>query len=159
MKPVHWKKHGKAARKSQTVDRSKHIGADVFSRIDDPIQVNRVNRYVPSVSSRAAGARKYVPERREKDVSDKHSVVKQFRQNCGPGYADGNNDTCVGYTSQSRTPRHKNGGRHGKSYGAAGPPPSALPLINNMIYKNPHMVLCGFCCVMSRNTSHGENYF
>ena len=36
VKPVHGKKHGKAARKSQTVDRSKHIGADVFSRIDDP---------------------------------------------------------------------------------------------------------------------------
>lgn len=36
-----------------------------------------------------------------------------------------------------------------------------LPLINNVIYKNPHMVLllCGFCYVMSSNTSHGENYF
>lgn len=84
----------------------------LLNKTAHPIQVNRVNRYVPFVSSRAAGARKYVPERREKDVSDKHSVVKQFRQNCGSRRPSGNNDTCVGYTSQSRTPLHKNGGRH-----------------------------------------------
>ena len=76
-------------------------------------KMNRADRYVLFVSSRAAGARKYVPERREKDVSDKHSVVKQFRQNCGSRRTSGNNDTCVGYTSQSRAPRHKHGGRHG----------------------------------------------
>ena len=36
VKSGYWKKHGRVVRKSQTVDLSKHIGADVFSRIDDP---------------------------------------------------------------------------------------------------------------------------
>ena len=93
-----------------------------------------------------------------KRTSGKHCAVKQLRQSCGPGYADGNNDTCVGFTSQSRTPRHKNGGRHEKSYGAAGPPPSALPLRNIVIRNDPHKEKCGFCHIRTFNAFHRETY-
>ena len=122
-------------------------------------KMNRADRYVLSALSRTAGARRYVLERREKRTSGKHRAVKQLWQSCGPGCADGNNDTCVGYTSQSRTPRHKHGGRHGKSYGAAGPPPSALPLRNIVIRNDPHIVKCGFCHIKTDNTFHGETHF
>lgn len=35
-----------------------------------------------------------------------------------PGITYGYDDTCVGYGSHRRTPRHGNGGRHYKTYGA-----------------------------------------
>lgn len=45
--------------------------------------------------------------------SEQHQRRKQFTgKSCRPWRAYGYDDTCAGYTSQSRAPRHKNGGRH-----------------------------------------------
>lgn len=59
--------------------------------------------------------------RQREDGANKASAVKLLRQSSGPRTAYRHYDTCVGYASQRRTPRHGNGGRHEKSYGAALP--------------------------------------
>ena len=79
------------------------------------LQPNRAIRYIPYVSSRTAGAPGSPTgkggENRE-GRSEHHQRRRQLWQGCGPRSTYGYNDTCVGYASQRRTPRHQHGGRH-----------------------------------------------
>lgn len=51
--------------------------------------------------------------------SETHLYCKQLWQSCiGRELRYRDDDTCVGYGSHRRTPRHGNGGRHYKTYGA-----------------------------------------
>lgn len=79
-------------------------------------QLNRAIKYIPYVLSRAAGA----PGRSSpkggagrEDGANQHQRRKRpHGKGCRPRHAYGYDDTCAGYTSQSRAPRHGNGGRH-----------------------------------------------
>lgn len=77
--------------------------------------------------------------------SDQHQHRKQSWQGCGRKHAYGYNDTCAGYTSQSRAPRHKHGGRHNNPMERLCPPPSEQPLHINCENLHPHRLRCGFC--------------
>ena len=101
-----------------------------------------------------------------------HSVEYALRTLIGTCWAHGDRDALNRDCGQGAHPRpkqrrihrydsgiHKEWREARKSYGAGLLTAVCLPLINNVIYKNPHMVLCGFCYVMSSNTSHGGELF
>ena len=93
------------------------------------------------------------PQRETKHISEAHPSIHpstgqrpsalsrgsySFWQGCWRGYANGR-DTCVGYASQRRTPRHKNGGRHGKKpMERQAQPPSVFAFDINVIPFDPH---------------------
>lgn len=69
------------------------------------------------------------------------NAAKQLWQGCGPGRTYGDDDTCAGYTSQSRAPRHEHGGRHNNPMERPCPPPSEKPLNTKCEVLHPHRPL------------------
>ena len=61
---------------------------------------------------------------RENGRANNTIIASSLWQGCRPWSLCGDYDTCAGYTSQSRAPRHKHGGRHVNPMERFSPPPS-----------------------------------
>ena len=105
-------------------------------------QLNKSIKYVLYGGSRTAGARRCFPTMGSGAADT--SAAKQPWQGCGPGDTYGE-DTCVGYASQHRTPRHGNGGRHVRPMERLCQLPFESAYVFNVNCKSRTVYRCGFC--------------